>query len=415
MEQSAEREKKDPSRLYKTLSPRPEPLRIWISALFALFAYLVPVFPDNTAIAVAFLAAVVLYTAFMTRVAVAIVSVCAGILILFLFFGVTPAALICAAVAGSAAMVWELISMRVPAAYGMLAIPLSAVLLVLLLPGNISVLPILLMLPVLVLLSVAMFCMLPRTTAACLTAGGYLAAGLISLVVFLWNNGEVSFAALGNLLERLQEELLQTALLLRDRLITLWEETAAKENGDAFRNAAETLKSVLNVTVLREVISSAFRVFPGAVLGLCAVLGYLTHTYLLLCCNGCGWRDRLPEQMRIFRMSGTSALLYGVALTVTFFVTPQGLFGALCWNLSLMLLPGFFRLGLGILSGFLRATRGEGNFLLLCGLLCLFCCLGTEAFRLISLIGTFGVLSGILRRKRNADSDDSDDESAPHR
>lgn len=407
MKPAADSEKRSSRRLCETLSPRPQMPKLVVSVLFALFAYLVPAFSEVTAVAVAFLAAVVLYTAFMMRSVGAIVAVSVGTMILFLTFGTAPAALILAVTTGNAVVSWLLTSFRRPTAYGALAIPLLAVLLTLLLPGDHSVLPVLLMLPVLALLCVSAIPTLSRGVATCITAGGYLVSALLLLLVCLQKNGEISFAAVGTLLDQLQEDALQSALLLRDQLIALWEETAAKENGEAFRKAAETLKNTLNETVLRDVISSAFRILPGTILGLSSVLGYLTHTYLLLCYGACGWRSAIPQQMSTLRMSGVSALLYCTALFVTFFATPEDLFGALCWNLFLMLLPAFLLLGAGTLLGKVRAARGGGRFFLLSGTLFLLCCIGMETFRLLSLIGAFAVLLGILRRKGNTDPDDN--------
>lgn len=225
-----------------------------------------------------------------------------------------------------------------------------------------------------------------RTAAICCALGGFLITVLALLVVyFLATYGTVDRDVIVSHFETQRVWLVD----IMERELKTAIEALGAQGSDA-----AAIQGYFTRDLLTLMVSTIYNVLPGLVIMACAILAYVTHSFLCGSYFRLGMKTMLTPAALTFTMSPVSAVIYVVAFFITVFVPVTNLFGAVVQNVLLMLMPGFLLMGFTALRMQYRTARRKlGFFLLILAILFLS---STMILHLLAFYGAMSVLIATL-------------------
>ncbi len=257
------------------------------------------------------------------------------------------------------------------------------------------------LLPAVLLLSIATNMGEYCTTAVCYAAAGIFLSAVVVGVVAYWRCGQPFTAdALRSLLDSWQETLTRMQITSRDEVIAMMEELAQSGGGQMSSSATQltdTLQSTMSDEMLRASIGQIFSLLPAAFLLSCLLPAYLAQRMLNTAYAANGMREVVTPESEFFTMSLPAAILF-VLSAVLMLLTPAdaGLFSFAVTNLTILLLPGFFLLGIRSLKT--RYAQPNAGRVLVILLLILFCCMSFNALLILAMLGAYDRVFSEIRR-----------------
>ncbi len=282
----------------------------------------------------------------------------------------------------------------------------------------------LILLPAVLLLSVATNMGEYRTTAVCYALGGFLLAVVVLFLVWVWRtSGTVSLNAVRNLLDSWQNQVIQSQVALReDYIASIRQMIQDNPSWSADQiSYAQTIINGISQTLSDEVITDSvarvFNLFPAFVCVLCAIPAFLGQKMLTAAYVSQGMSRVVTPESEFFTMSVPAAVLYIVSMLVTLlFSSSFSVPVTVVSNLCIILLPGFLVLGVRSFVTRFSALRGNIRGVLIVLILVMLCCMSYNAFLLIALYGAYERILLAVRRRllgKLRNHDDSDDSSGP--
>ena len=231
-----------------------------------------------------------------------------------------------------------------------------------------------------------------KTSVLCFGVGGLLAVVAGAVIYLLWQGSRTAGVEIGVYVQSIRESVVEFAVMVRDELIRLMEESGGTEM------QLESLKQGLTDTYLSAFIAEIFSLLPGILIAICCVIVYEAHSVLNATYAICGWKSVLKPHTQILTMSVVSAILYVAAAFVYLLIPESGIAVAVAGNVCVMLLPGFVAVGArAILMTAVKMKRGRG--LLIVFVLAMLCCSFASALYMLALWGASGTVMEAARRK----------------
>lgn len=366
--------------------PYPNFIMILPALLMYLLAALVPVFFTVDRFAFIALIGLTAGTVFLLRMPRVIVSILLASYVPLLLLGSTAlSALLLSIIVGTACTAILLTAVKDVRWVVLLPLVAWAIVFFITRDARLSAL-VFVTLPAGVLLTLAIKTSQRRTAAICYALGGFLITVLVLLIVyFLYTYGSIDRDVIVSHFETQRVWLVD----IMERELKTAIEALGAQGSDA-----AAMQSYFTRDLLTLMVSTIYNVLPGLVIMVCAILAYVTHSFLCGSYFRLGMKKMLTPAALTFTMSPVSAVIYVVAFFITVFVSATDLFGAVVQNVLLMLMPGFLLMGFTALRmQYQTARRKLGFFLLILAILFLS---STMILHLLAFYGAMSVLIATL-------------------
>lgn len=272
------------------------------------------------------------------------------------------------------------------------------------------------LLPAVILLSVATVRGAYRTTAICCATAGLL-VGVIGLFL-LWilkSQGAVSLDAVRGILDGWQKTALDVQIAVREEYLAeiarMIEQnpTWTAEQIEYANTLTTSVRTVMSDEALLNATAKLFNLIPAALFILCAIPSFLAQKMLNGAYDSNGMRAVVTPESEFFTMSVPAAILYTVSAFVMLgFTASLNVFVTVADNLCLMLMPGFLLLAIRNFRARFIAAR-SGRLALIIFVAVALCCLSFMAIPIAALYGAYlRLFSAFHRRmaeKMNQDTD----------
>lgn len=370
--------------------PYPKGVVIFVAAAVYLLSAMVPVFfgiEIFSLIALVGLTAGVIYLVRLPRVLIPILLT--AFLPILLVRSFLLSALVMAVIAGVASGAFLMTATKTP--WRLLVLPAAAWAIVYAITRDATFACLALStLPATLLLGYATLSDQRRTTSVCYTLGGLLLTVLAIFGVYL-------VATYGSI-DR--EIIVMHFANQRKWLVDLCMESMAavqkamEEQGIHSGAVYDTMKMLMDRELYESAIALIYNVLPALVTMVCSIAAFEAQSLLcgMYCANG--MKKMLTTSAITFTMSLVSAILYLICSFITNFIPANGMFMAVMQNFSLMLMPGFFLIGLAAFSYRFRATKGGSRIFTVVLIVLLISCNPAILLLLLPLYGAISVILG---------------------
>lgn len=310
-----------------------------------------------------------------------------SLLLLFLFGSVASVFLaLSLAVAGS--VLWFTLSKHPPLVF---LCPLGAALAAGLILSDLSLaLTSLFPIPAILALSYAVTRGKHRSMLISFAALGFFLSLLIALLFSAFRNyGTLNRDLILQFFADARSEFSASLFEIRDGMIAFYEEISSDfESNPAlasqYAQIIASLRSAFPDETLVNLTASVFNLLPGIALAFCLILGYFSQLLLNAFYRTAGCESVVTLPSRILVLSFPTAILFTLAYLVSGFSDPLTMVGAVFGNLTVILLPGFFAVGIRMILLQFSASRGGFRAFFVILMVAAVCCLGT-AVQLIAL------------------------------
>ncbi len=229
-----------------------------------------------------------------------------------------------------------------------------------------------------------------RTTVLCASAAGLVAVIALFAFVLLTRYSREAGLSISEYVTLLREQLTDSLVGVRDELIALYEQAGVQD--EAVLEQFRTYYTRENISAM---LSGAINLLPAAVCVLASIVAYEAQLLLNAAYHSAGWDAAVPLQARVLTMGLPAAILFLASGLISMLGGGTvSLFMAVVENLYLILLPGFFVLGMNAVVGFLHAMKMAGKSGFFFGLMALLCCFSTGVgLSIVPLWGAYMTIS----------------------
>lgn len=231
-----------------------------------------------------------------------------------------------------------------------------------------------------------------RTTTICFAELGFLLSTVGVFAALIWQTyGNLGPTAIRASVDAVRESLVQALLTVRDQNLATLEGVQA----DA---ATQAWIEQINLLYSKETALQMFAVLPAAITVVCAVIAYEAQALLNASYRTVGLGAVLTPSARFLEMSVTSAILFALSFVMSMFTSSATVVGAVMQNLSIILMPGLFVIGVQSIVATVRQARGGMRIVILLIAVLFFCCSGS-AFYVLAFWGSYCTVMVALQKR----------------